>query len=208
MLHTGGEGINFQFARFNIVNRYRLFELGFYILKDPKEQRQPNPDIVDSRPYVFGKLNNLFVLKGNYGGKRVLADRLVPNGIKIDFNYSAGVLAGFLKPQYFQIRLNNPDGGDPTIRDERFNINNTTYQQNTIGNSSFLKGLNQTTFMAGANAKLSLDFEWGNSETKYWSLESGVMCDVFPQEVPIFAYNSNNKYFLNIFLVLSYGSRK
>src|SRR5262249_35769365 len=157
---------------------------GLYSIRHPKEQRLPNPDLTDSRPYVFGKINSLIIARANYGGKRMLANRLLPNAIRVDLNYSIGGMMGFLKPHYYQVRVPNPDGGDPSLVDERFDPDNETQQENIVGNSSFFKGIKETTFMPGGDARMSLNFEWGTGDYKYWSLETGIMADVFPQEVP------------------------
>ncbi|MGZ5304958.1 MAG: hypothetical protein ACXWDO_12645, partial [Bacteroidia bacterium] len=149
--------------------------------------------------------NSLYVLKANYGARRILADKLAKNTVRINLNYSIGPVLGILKPVYYDVRVANPEN-KPVQR--RFDEEDTDMQLNTIGYANYGVGIGESTFMFGANAKTSVSFEWGREDNKFYSLETGVMVDAFPKDVPIFAYINNDKVFVNLFFAFSYGTRR
>lgn len=206
--HTRGYGFDYQLTKQRKVDNLRLMDFSIYELMHPKEMALPNPLEESSNPYVYGKINNLIALKFNYGTRKILGDRYIPSNIKVSFNYSFGPIVGWLKPVYYNVKILNTDINQYEIISAKFDPNNVTYNDNTIGNSSFFKGINESFFMYGANAKTSMSFEWGTYDYKFYSLETGVMVDAFPAPVPIFAGIKNDQVFVNLFLCLSYGTRK
>jgi hypothetical protein len=208
LLHTRGYGINGQFIKQKTVSKMQLLDIGAFELMHPKEMMLPNPYQDKSNSYVFGKINNLVVFNLNYGARRVLGDRFLSTDIKVNFNYSLGPIVGWLKPVYYDVQVINPDGLGYSIIQAKFDASNVSYQQNTMGESSFLKGVNESFFMFGGNVKTSLSFEWGKYDYKFYSLETGVMVDAFPTAVPIFASIKNDQVFVNLYLCLTYGIRK
>lgn len=208
LAHTKGIGLVYQTTRHKTVNNYRLYDFSFATIKHPKEIKMPNPDLAQTRPYVFGKLNALMTINAAIGARRILADRVTKESIRINWNYAIGPTLGILKPVYYDIKLPNPDLGQPDFIEARFDPDNEQYQQNTIGPSPFIKGITESSFIPGANAKTSLSFEWGNYDNRFYSIETGVMVNAFPWDVPIFAYINNDKVFVNLFLTLTYGTRK
>ena len=209
LLNTGGYGLDAQFLKQRTVTDHQLFDVSILELKSPKEIAQPNPLISGSNAYVFGKLNNLIVLNFGYGTRYVLADRNIPNDVKVDLNYTIGPVIGWMKPVYYQVRVPSPDGGQPNIIEAKFDPNNVIYQDNTVGVApEILKGVNESFFIFGGCAKAGLNFEWGKADYKYWSLETGVMIDAFPTPVPIFATIKNDQVYVNLYLSISYGIRK
>ncbi|RYD83065.1 MAG: hypothetical protein EOP53_01925 [Sphingobacteriales bacterium] len=210
MAHTRGIGASLQFTKHRSADNFRLLDFNFYSLKHPKEVKLPNPNIITSRAYVFGKLNNFYALKMNYGARRILADKYTTNAVRLNLNYSFGPVLGIVKPVYYDVKQYNPDqsGGFQDTKKMKFDEENADMQENIVGTSGFMNGLGETKFMFGANIKTSLSFEWGHDDDRFYSLETGMMVDAFPKDVPIFAYIKNDQAFLNLFLTLSYGTRR
>jgi hypothetical protein len=207
LLHTRGMGVSLQFTKERTASNYRLWDFNVYNLRDPKEIRLPNPYIQGSRDYCWNKANALIAIKANYGTRKIIADRFLKQNVKVNFNYTFGPIMGILKPVYYDVKLDQPDGSDPKVISVKWDPENINYQQNTIGYSPATKGLFESQLIFGANAKGSFSFEWGKYDYKFYNLETGVMVDAFPQEVPIFATGNNNRVFVNIFLCLTYGTR-
>src|SRR5437773_819108 len=87
LFHTRGFGGSFQFAHHaGNAEKYRLFDVNLYSLKDPKEVSMQNPLLPESRPYVYGKLNSLILLKANYGYRWILADKTTPESVRVNYN--------------------------------------------------------------------------------------------------------------------------
>lgn len=208
LMHTKGLGLSFQNDHFIIRNNYRHLDFGAYYVRHPKEFSQPNPDLAQSRSYVYGKLNSLLILHSAIGIKHLIADRQTRKSIRINVNVAGGPVAGFIKPVYYDIKLPTTDRGQIQYIQARFDPDNTIYQQNTTGQASFFKGIQETRFIPGLFGKSGINFEWGSYDNKFYSLETGIMVHAFPKEVPIFAYIDNQKVFINLYLCLTYGTRK
>ena len=209
LVDTHGFGGDAQFTKQRTVNDHQLIDVSILELKNPKEFLEPNPLISGSSPYTFGKLNNLIILSLSYGTRYVLADKNIPNDVKVNLDYSLGPVFGWMKPVYYSVRIPTPDGSPPQIIDARFDPNNIIYQNNTVGLSpNILKGINESFFIYGGCAKMGLNFEWGKTDYKYFSLETGIMVDAFPTPVPIFATVKNDQVFVNLYLSICYGIRK
>lgn len=198
-------GWDLQFTRYIKADRYRLFDISLYQLKHPKEIALPNPNRQEPHSYVFGKKNGLTVIKGGFGMRHILADRLTQNGIRINFNYNLGPMLGIIKPVYYEIET-IVDGQVKTVY-EKFDPEDIQKQNNIIGTAPISKGLDEMGVMFGLGAKSSFSFEWGNYDYKFYSIETGVTVDAFPKDVPIFAFIDNNKLFVNLFLCFSFGNR-
>lgn len=203
MVHTNGYGLNFEKIKMRKDRNFELLDFNIYSIFHPKEISEPNPDNQGSRPYVYGKLNNLIGINGGYGRRLVLADKWIYNGVKINLNYSLGPLIGMLKPVYYEIE-SDALGGTNTF--ERFNPNDERQQSKIVG-TDFTKGFDHLSFLYGLHGKSSLSFDWGGSEKHYFSIETGIVIDAFPVEVPIFAYIKNDRVFTNLFVSISIGKR-
>lgn len=207
LIHTRGWGLTVRYLQNVSVKKNRIYELNFLgALKHPKEVKSINPTNDNARPYVYGKLNHLMVMKLGYGNQHIIADREQVLGLKIFFNYMVGPNVGILKPMYLEIIKDNPDG--PTIKViEKYDPKVHTDQSRIFGGAPFLSnGFDELKFIPGASAKASLGFDWGNSDNEIKVLETGIMVDAFPREVPIFAYIKNKYVFINMFVSLSFGS--
>src|SRR5688572_11966004 len=67
-LHSSGFGISFKSGRHVTANRKRILEFDFVSIKHPKEYKVTNPNLIEnSKPFVFGKLNYVYVLRSGIG---------------------------------------------------------------------------------------------------------------------------------------------
>ncbi len=203
LVHTNGFGLNCEFLHFRHDGNYQLIDVNMYTVSHTKEYSLPNPNNPQSSDYVFGKLNSLFVINAGYGSRIVIAEKWTSSNVKVNFNYSFGPMIGLLKPIYYEIQSADPQGSNTY---EKFRVNDDSQQARIIG-TSFTKGFNEIRGIFGGHAKASMSFEWGPSETHYFSLETGITLDAFPVEVPIFAYINNQRVFTNMFVSFSFGKR-
>jgi hypothetical protein len=208
MMHTRGFGLSFEFSHFTKGDNYRLLDFGLYGLKHAKEAKMANELLADSRPYVFGKQYAPVIIHAGIGRRHVIAEKLTSQSVRINFNYALGPNLAILKPVYYEVNIPNPEPKSNKTKYQRFDPSDQQMQENTKGTAPFLKGLGQSEFMPGGFAKTSFSFEWGGFDYKFYSLETGVLVNAFPANLPIFAYPVNNRVFVNLFLALSYGSRK
>lgn len=186
---------------------YHLVNLTFRGLNHPKEIKQ-QPQNNSSYSFVYGKTNAVSILQAGYGIRRILARSEQDDHIKINYNVVAGPEIAFLKPIYYDIF--DPDN-PARRRSEKFDPQVHNFN-NLIGASPFTKGFGEISLAYGLHVKNSLSFDWNAYGDSYFSLEPGIMLDVFPQDLPIFAIidgtNRNQAIYLNVFITLSYGFRK
>jgi len=185
-----------------------LFNLDIYNLKHPKESRVVNPIEDAALPYVYGKIFSAIPVHFGFGNEFLIADKEVPNGIRIGFLYNIGIDMALLKPQYLWINYYYPEIGK-IQRLERYDPENPIHanQNNIFGGSSFYHGLSSMESVFGTFAKVAFNFEWNKEEYSYKTLETGVLIDAFPEPLPIFGFIQNSKIFLNIYLALNFGKR-
>jgi len=206
LAHTGGLGVMAEFTKQNTFKNGRIFDFDFYSLRDPKEISLGNQNYPNARPYVYGQLNSVYVLKMQIGIRHVIVNKERESGVKINYTMAGGPVIAFLKPDYYDVLSIGPDGQANVISEE-FNPATMQSQDNIEGASAFSKGLNQISLLYGVGGKASLNFEWGKYPSRFYSFETGVLIDAFPEDVPIFAYIKNKPVFVNLFLSIAFGGR-
>ncbi len=214
--------VGVEFGRLRSYYRTTYYYASLGELRHPKEQRQ-SADPVRSgsfRPYIFGKQNNFFALRGGWGFKRYYSEKARTKGVAIGVNYAAGPTLGILKPYYLAIRridVTNPNSSNFKLSAEKYSEegNSTLFLDNTKinGAASFWRGIDELSFRPGANASAAIHLDWGAFDEMVKALEIGVMLDVFPTRIPIMvakgdADRINNPFFLSFFANLQLGKRR
>jgi len=220
-LHTNGFALGVNIARLKTYYLTRFFNIEFGEIKHPKEFRQSfdfqtqSPKV--SRAFVFGKQNNLLVLRGGLGEKRYFSEKARRKGLAVGISYEGGPSLGLLKPYYLELlRPVDNDSGEFAIRSESYSDENaaTFLEINRIyGSSGFSKGLSEISIVPGLHGKAAVHFDWGAFDEFVKAMEAGVMVDVFFREVPIMVESplvddaENKPFFINLYLNLQLGKR-
>lgn len=206
MLHTQGWGLRFSKGYNKTEFRKRMLVIEFLEMQSPKQIRTINPYFTNSKSYVYGKLNAVYMLRGTYGIHRLLNRKPYWGGVELRFLYMGGVTLGFTKPIYLYILEPSPQFYEYTIVEEKYDPNRH-YVDNIYGRASFTKGFDEIGFYPGFHTKIGLDFDFGVYRSKVKSLEVGAIIDVFPRAIPIMAFNDPNYYFLTFFFSFNFGKR-
>lgn len=212
LLTHRGFSLGVEFGRLITYDKTKYYHFSFGEIKHPKEFRQSaDPSSRAFRPYVFGKQNNLFVLRGGWGAKRYFSEKAKQKGVAVGMSYSFGPSLGLLKPYYLALRYTADGASSSRILHERYSEANAgTFLDNTRiqGASAFTRGLGELGFRPGANASIALHLDWGAFDDFIKALEIGIMADAFAQKVPILVSEQNDRLFLNFFLNLQLGKRR
>ena len=114
-------GIGMEFGRLQTYDKTKYYHFGIGELKHPKEYRQSaDPSVSRSfRPYVFGKQNNLLVLRAGWGMKRYFSEKAKQKGVAIGMSYSFGPSLGLLKPYYLALRYTADGAGNSNTSGSR-----------------------------------------------------------------------------------------
>ncbi|TXB62142.1 hypothetical protein [Phaeodactylibacter luteus] len=213
-------GVNIGKIKTYYLTRFLNFEIGE--LKHPKEYRQSfdfqRQSARVSRAFVFGKQNNLFVLRGGFGEKRYFSEKAKRRGVAVGLSYSGGATLGLLKPYYLELIRSSEPGqvDDFVIRSEKYseqNANTFLEISRIYGSSGFAQGLGEIRAVPGLHAKFAVHFDWGAFDEFVKALEAGVQADFFMQTMPIMvdapqvANSENKSLFLNLYINLQFGKR-
>ncbi len=204
-----------EFGRLRTYYKTTYYQISLGELKHPKEQRQSADPILSRsfRPYIFGKQNNFFVVRGAWGVKRYFSEKAKHKGVAVGMSYSFGPSLGLLKPYYLAICYPDPDRpGDCRIFHEKYSEENANLFLDENGRikgaSPFTRGFSELGFRPGGNATIAFHMDWGAFDELVKALEIGAMLDVFPTKVPILVSEENRQIFLNFFVNLQLGKRR
>lgn len=211
-LHTAGYGLGFSWGSIDAFDKTQFYSISLDFLRHPKEFRQNiRPSIYNplNRPFVFGKQNSFFSLKGGIGKKVFLSEKAKRRGLAVGYTYQGGISLGMLKPYYLEVINYDNIPIDPIMdikyteeTAERFlDINEIE------GSSGFFKGLGETSFLPGVYGRASVHFAWGAYDEYVKALDIGIMLELYPREVPIMLIADNDPYFINLYLNLQLGKR-
>lgn len=206
--HTNGYGITVTYGRFQSKDVKNLYGFDYlFALKHPKEAKVVNPGFDQANPYVFSRQNALMAARFLIGQQRQIADKEESIGVRIDFNYLAGLNLGLLKPVYIEW-LRNKNNNQRVKETVRYRPQEEHRNQGQIyGGAPYVKGLGEIEVQPGISAKASLSFAWGDDRDKFKSIEAGIMADAYPRRMPIFYFEErqNKSIFVNLFATFSFG---
>ncbi|MEM0992128.1 MAG: hypothetical protein AAF847_04860 [Bacteroidota bacterium] len=211
-LQTNGWSVGMNWGKLKTYYLTRFYYADFGERKHLREIMF-NPGIGQDR-YIYGKQNNLFVLRAGIGEKRFLTEKAAKKGVAVGFSYRAGPALGLLKPYYLDVST-EAQGANAT-RSIKFEDNELLFlnESRIRSNSGFLVGWGEVSPALGVQAMGSLHISWGAFEEYVRAIEAGIMVDFFFREIPILVETANspafqNKpLFLNIFLNFQFGKRK
>lgn len=201
-----GWGITYRSARPLRYEGYsRVLDLSFTSVRHYKEKTILNQRIVNTTPYIYGKVNRLYAFRPLFGVQKMLAEKVSKNSVGINAFAATGPIMGFLKPVFVNIEIPDPNNPSAFIAVARRYKPDEIEPNIIIGNSSFSKGINQTKIIGGISFKSGVEFNWGTYSSDFKSLEVGFMVDWFPSR-PELMYPIKNKTVYSAFYVsFAYG---
>ena len=210
-LHSSGFGISFKSGRQVTVNRKRILEFDFVSVKHPKEYKVTNPNLIEnSKPFVFGKLNYVYILRSGIGFQNILFSKAERGGVEVRYNYYGGLSLGFAKPVYLDVIVDSATSDRYIVYDTKPYDPNDPYQQDVtdfVGRGPFFSGFDKIKIYPGVHLKTSLSFEYSGWQRKIAALEAGITLDYFPDAIPIMAFNKNENLYFNFFISLMWGAK-
>jgi hypothetical protein len=218
MLHTLGYGFGYRFGINKTYYKNRMFEFDLLEMKAPNQTRRYNERYANPRSYVYGKLNNLYILRAGIGRQVLVNRKPYWGGVEVRAFYYGGLDIGFAKPTYLYIAYyivadnqiildhNSLERYDPLAHFPYMGIN-PTCQCEIYGRGPMLSGFEKIKIYPGLYAKGGLNFEFSGQNDRIKSLEVGVAVDGFPKPVPVMAFTDPNYYFLTGYISFHFGKR-
>ncbi|MCC6600524.1 MAG: hypothetical protein IT223_07595, partial [Crocinitomicaceae bacterium] len=101
-VNTHGYGLFGTIGKNKGIYKLRLLSLDIVFVKHEKETKSYFQD-PNARSYFYGKENNFYVVRPGFGMKKIIAEKLRPNGVQVGYSWLAGPALGFTKPVYLEI---------------------------------------------------------------------------------------------------------
>ena len=207
-IHTHGLGVGFKTGRIRSIERTTNWNFEFSYFRSLKQIPIINTTYFSVNTFIYGKLNEVFVLRGGYGEDRRIYGKPYWGGVELRWLYEGGFSLGLLKPYYYTVSVANvgPDG-QYSLEVENHTFNDGSQWMEVLGKAPFSYGLNETKLRPGVYAKVGLSFEIGTSRPRAQAIDVGAAVDYFPQGIPMMADNPLDYYTITLFLSYRWGSR-
>lgn len=189
-----------------IRNKYSwCLDFSFTGVKQIKEKQVLNQRMVNTTPYVYGKVNRLYALRPMLGISKELAEKQNKNSVGVNAFAFLGPTFGFLKPNYVDIEFFDPTNPNVIIsKSVRYNPEQYRFDQIT-GYSPYTKGMNETKIVGGLSFKLGTEFNWGYYSSDYKSIEVGLLIDWFPSRPELLHYVQNKIVYSSFYISFALG---
>lgn len=204
-LHSQGLGAGFKIGRIKSIHVTRNWEAQFVSLHSLKEIKTLNISTYNTRSFIYGKLNYVYVLRFGYGEERRIFGKPYWGGVETRWTYEAGASLALLKPYYYYALNYRPDGSGgyyETIEEQTFSSG-----VDILGRASFAKGIAETKLSPGVHATLGLSFEIGKTRSRVQAINVDVKAECFPLGVSIMDSERDRRFFLTFMLSYNWGSR-
>lgn len=211
-LQTDGWALGMTFGDLKTYDRTRFIYAGIGELRHPREVW--TNDFRNGRRYVFGKQNNLYVLRAGWGQKHYLSEKAKRKGAAVGITYQVGPSLGLIKPYYLDIfLLESRSSRTRPIRFSDQTVNQFLNKEEIAGSSGFLQGWGELGVAPGAQAIIAAHFDWGAFDQNVKALEAGIMVDAYFRSIPLmidlerFGNLRNRPIFVNFFINFQFGKR-
>lgn len=182
-----GYGASFRRGKHVTAKTRSFYEIDAQNLKYPKETKLTG-NAPERRRFVYGKINNVLLLRGALGLQNVIYGKPDSKAVEIRYSYSIGPTIAFVKPYYVQVDQvygMNTISSVAVFDDDNFSKTQTT----VTGRGRFTDGLAELKFYPAATAKFNLSFEYAPYTNLIRAVEIGFSIDYFPKALPIMARN-------------------
>lgn len=203
-IHSQGIGAGFKIGKIKSIHLTRNWDGEIVSLRSLKEIKTLTISQFNTRPFVYGKLNYVYVLRFGYGENRLVFGKPYWGGVETRWTYGFGASLAMLKPYYYYVIAYQPssDGYVETIEEQTFD-----HGINILGRSAFTKGIGETKLSPGVNASIGLSFDIAKSRTRVQSIDINVKAECFPLGISIMESEQNKRFFLTFMLSYNWGSR-
>lgn len=180
--------------------RFWQFELSEK--KDPSQYKVTSDNGGGTNTYIYGKINNFYVLKLGWGYRKMIAGKPDPGSVSIHWVNAGGLAVGFLKPYYINT-LTDPGAIKYTDATKEDFLN----QSVIVGSAGFSKGLSETKIVPGGYFKSALHFDFSTNRKTVIAVETGFDLEYYAQQVQLMADQSPASYFADLYIAVQLGKR-
>jgi len=204
--HNLGLGVQYRWGKRLSIFKSRVFEAEFQTLRSWKQVKLINSYVINSKGYVFGKMNDAFELRFGIVWKKQLNQKPYWGGVELRWIYGGGATIGIAKPYYLYVMYFYevaPGLYNYNLETERFTPN--PQWDDIYGRAPFSKGFNEIRFHPGLYLKTGLSFDYSKDHSKVKTLEVGAALDILPTGLTIMYNSPQNIFFPTLYLTFSWG---
>jgi len=206
ILHTNGWGLEYRIGQNRSVFNKWMLEFDLLEYKHSKEIKSINPFYTNTRSYIYGKLNAVYLVRAGFGEQKQLNRKPYSGGVELRLFYMGGLTMALTKPVYLNILEWDTTETRLVIIKQKYDPEKH-FPDNIFGRASFLQGFNELKPYPGVYAKLALGIEFGNINQNTKLVEIGAVVDYFVKPVPIMATQKADQFFVTLYLSLGIGKR-
>ena len=207
LIHTRGWGLTYRYGKYTSGFTRKIYDVDLVGMKHPKEIKTFTSAFDNSNGYVYGQLHSVIILRAGIGRHNTFVSKQSVRGISISSILSGGFSLAYGKPVYLEVIKVDSISGELSSEVERYNPSKHS-QFEIIGKASYFKGFFNGTYYPGVFAKYALSFESSRQANRINALEVGAVLDLYLQKVKMMANDFNKRYFFNLYVSLTFGSKK
>lgn len=180
-------------------------------LSNTKDYREfDSPFSYNGRGFTEGKLNQLIVIRPEYARQWTLFKKPTEGGAALKGLIATGPSIGMQMPYFVDISYVNKSNGKSSIISIPLSqtLDNTYQRSVIIGESSFLKGVYQSTYVPGWHLKSALNIDLNTYKQNYLSLEMGFIIDYFSKPIEILNQTPHRSVYTTGYLTFFFGKSK
>jgi len=200
-------GLSFRNAWVKNPVSQSVIGLDLSIIKDYREFDSPYS--YNGRGYVEGKLNNLLVIRPEYGRQWTLFKKSNEGGASLKGLIFTGPNLGVQMPYHVDISYVNPSTGKSSIQSIAMAQALTNSNRNVIiGESSYFNGINESVIVPGWHLKTAMNVELDTFKQNYLSLEMGFIVDYFSKPIEMLNQTPYRSVYTTGYLTFFFGKSK
>jgi len=202
-LNSSGFSIGYQHGKTPKYNDKHLWELEFsYNIHHKAVLQKSYPE---GRAFHYGKLYDLFFLRGGYGYQRTFTHKPYYGGVQIRYFFSAGVSICFGLPTYLEILYVD---SLITIKIERYDPDIHNANPSILGAAGFFDRFHKIAVRPGFYGKTGINFDFSKDPLKIQMFEVGVSMDMVFPFIQQMAEQRTKPAFFCAYIAYSFGKKK
>ncbi len=191
-------GINCKFA-WQLKDNQRIYNLiGLEIVHVVHPKEATRGTYFGS--YTYGKSNNLFVIRPQFGREWLIFKKAEEEGIQVTGILAGGPSLAYMKP-YYVLAGDSIQNAEPV----QYSLD-VGKNKNVYSNSSFFYGFDEMTANLGIHAKASLNFEYSQFKSSVAGIEVGALFEVYARKLIIIPEAESSSFFPSLFVNVYFGT--
>lgn len=151
--------------------------------------------------YMYGKVNNIYNIRLNYGQKRLIGGRGEPNSPLIQYYGSIGFNAFLVKPYYLKIF------GGNVIKYSEDTEREFLTKEAIEGKAGFTKGLNEIETIGAVNLRTGFYIDFSKKPNRTSAFDIGLGLDYSFSKVDQMVNMTPTQWYLNAYVSYQWGKK-